>query len=104
MSFQQKQKSKTIAKILAGLLMAFLIIFNIQISFGDNNSEDLDLFGVKVSSFVSESYATVEYGTKWRSLNEGFLHDTYGWLYLYKCDKMTLDPQCKPFELGFGYQ
>lgn len=103
MSIQQKQKSKTIAKILAGVLMAFLFIFNIQISFSDNNHEQVDLLGVKVSSFVSDSYATIEYGTKWRSLEEGFEHQYYGWLMLYKCDKITLEPACRPFELGFGY-
>lgn len=103
MSVLQTQKSKKIARIIAGLLMAFLLIFNIQISFNDNNHENVDLFGLKLSSFVSDSYATVEYGTKWRSLQEGFLHPDYGWLVLYKCDKLTLEPQCHPFELGFGY-
>lgn len=101
--FIQKPRARKLARIFAGLIMVFLLIFNIQISFSDNNNEDLDLFGMKVSSFVSDSYATIEYGTKWRSLQEGFLHETYGWLYLYKCDKITEEPQCKPFELGFGY-
>ena len=103
MSVNQKQISAKIAKIAAGILMAFLIIFNLQVSYsGDNNKEGLDLLGVKVTSFVADAYAT-EYGTMWRKTQTRVMFDEWGLVPFYRCDKVTYEPQCIPFETGWGF-
>ncbi|MGQ9798056.1 MAG: hypothetical protein ACUVRG_02010 [Ignavibacterium sp.] len=58
MSAQTKTRAQKAAKFLGIALFVFLMFFNIKFALSDNSSGDIDLFGLKVSVFTSNSYVS----------------------------------------------
>ncbi|GIK22466.1 MAG: hypothetical protein BroJett005_18800 [Ignavibacteriota bacterium] len=58
MSAQTKTRAQKAGKFLGIALFAFLMFFNIKFAVSDDTSGDIDLFGLKLSSTVSATYAS----------------------------------------------
>ncbi len=57
MSAQTKTRAQKVGKFLGIALFAFLMFFNIKFAVSDDTSGDIDLFGLKVNSSFSETFA-----------------------------------------------
>ncbi len=58
MSAQTKTHAQKVGKFLGVALFAFLMFFNIKFAVGDTANGDIDLFGLKVNSSFSETFAS----------------------------------------------
>ncbi len=58
MSAQTKTRAQKVGKFLGIALFAFLMFFNIKFAVSDDTSGDIDLFGLKVNSSFSETFAS----------------------------------------------
>lgn len=57
MSAQTKTRAQKASKFLGIVLFAFLMFLNIKFAIGGNTNGDIDLFGLKISTHMTESYA-----------------------------------------------
>lgn len=68
MSVEQKSRFKKVTKILAGTLFIALLFFNFKIAVNDEKTDGINLFGLKISAFVSDTYATAPVSICWNNL------------------------------------
>ncbi len=58
MSAKVKKAGRIGTKFVAAFLFVFLVMFNVQIGFQDEQSEDISLFGLKLSLFTPSIVAS----------------------------------------------
>lgn len=78
-----KPKLRYVPKILIGAFFCFLLFFNVQIALDDGQSSGIDLFGLKVSSFVSDVFASYTGDGYYYGGGGGGGNSTRGWQFLY---------------------